>query len=57
VISRAWARQAAELLPQGRLIEVAGAAHIMNFHAPERFARIVRRYVGLGPVSPALVVQ
>jgi 2-hydroxy-6-oxonona-2,4-dienedioate hydrolase len=54
VVPRAWARRAAHLLPQGRLIEVAGAAHIMNFHAPERFARIVRRYVGLGPVSPAL---
>ena len=54
VVPRAWARWAADLLPQGRLIEVAGAAHIMNFHAPERFARIVRRYVGLGPVRPAL---
>lgn len=54
VVPRAWARRAADLLPQGRLIEVAGAAHIMNFHAPERFARVVRRYVGLGPVSPVL---
>ena len=54
VVPRAWASRAADLLPQGRLIEVAGAAHIMNFHAPERFARIVRRYVGLGPASPAL---
>ena len=52
VVSLRWARRAAELLPQGRLIEVPGAAHIMNFHAPERFARVVRRYVGLSATDP-----
>jgi 2-hydroxy-6-oxonona-2,4-dienedioate hydrolase len=52
VAPRPWARRAARLLPQGRLIEVAGAAHVMNFHAPERFARIVRRYVGLSATTP-----
>jgi pimeloyl-ACP methyl ester carboxylesterase len=47
-----WARRAARLLPQGRLIEVAGAAHVMNFHAPERFARVVRRWLGLSATPP-----
>ena len=51
VVPRPWAQRAAHLLPQGRLIEVAGAAHVMNFHAPERFARVVRRYVGLSATT------
>jgi 2-hydroxy-6-oxonona-2,4-dienedioate hydrolase len=46
-----WARTAAALLPRGRLVEVAGAAHVMNFHAPERFARVVRRYLGVAPAA------
>ena len=54
VVPHAWARRAADLLPQGRLIEVAGAAHIMNFHAPQRLARIIRRYIGLPAASPKL---
>ena len=52
VVAGAWAARAAELLPRGRLIEVAGAAHITNFHAPERFARVVRRYVGSANRTP-----
>jgi pimeloyl-ACP methyl ester carboxylesterase len=54
LVPPSWATAAADLLPRGRLIQVPGAAHVMNFHAPERFARIVRRYVGLSATNPRL---
>jgi pimeloyl-ACP methyl ester carboxylesterase len=53
LVPPSWATAAADLLPRGRLIQVPGATHVMNFHAPERLARIVRRYVGLPPARRA----
>lgn len=49
IVPHAWARRVADLLPNGRLVEVAGAAHTMNFFAPERLARVVRPWLGLTP--------
>lgn len=45
LVPRAWAEEVTRLLPDGRLVEVRGVAHVMNFHAPRRFARVVRRFV------------
>jgi 2-hydroxy-6-oxonona-2,4-dienedioate hydrolase len=55
VVPQEWARKAASLLPRGRLVEVASGAHIMHFHAPDRLARVLRRFLEL-PLRPAPVL-
>lgn len=45
LVPRAWAKEAADLLPHGRLVELRGSAHIANFHAPRQIARVVRTFV------------
>jgi 2-hydroxy-6-oxonona-2,4-dienedioate hydrolase len=52
LVPRLWAKRTADLLPHGRLVEVRSAAHVMNLHAPERLARLMRRCLGLAP-APA----
>lgn len=42
IVSREWAGEVAALLPDGRLVEVAGAAHAVHHSAPEELARIIR---------------
>ncbi|MEW9549794.1 alpha/beta fold hydrolase [Nonomuraea sp. NPDC050783] len=42
VVSRGWAAEVARRLPRGRLVEVPGAAHTLNYSAPAELARIVR---------------
>jgi 2-hydroxy-6-oxonona-2,4-dienedioate hydrolase len=49
VMPHEWAHKAASLLPRGRLVEVASGAHIMHFHAPDRLARMLRRFLELSP--------
>ena len=44
-----WAREAARLLPRGRLVTIAGAAHAAHFSHPQEVARLVRELRG----SPA----
>ena len=41
ICSAAWARQAASLLPRGRLLTIAGAAHAAHFSHPREVARVV----------------
>ena len=40
-----WAEEVVRLLPRGRLGEVPGAAHTVNFNAPARFERLVRPFL------------
>jgi pimeloyl-ACP methyl ester carboxylesterase len=40
IVPRRWAEEVAALLPRGRLVEVAGAAHAVNFTAPDELARL-----------------
>jgi pimeloyl-ACP methyl ester carboxylesterase len=42
VVPRAWAEEVTRSLPRGRLAEVPGVGHTVNWSAPERLARIVR---------------
>jgi pimeloyl-ACP methyl ester carboxylesterase len=42
VVPRAWAEEVTRTLPCGRLEEVPGVGHTVNWSAPERLARIVR---------------
>jgi pimeloyl-ACP methyl ester carboxylesterase len=44
-VPRRWASEAARLLPDGRLIEVPGAPHTINYNAPDAVAAIVREFV------------
>jgi pimeloyl-ACP methyl ester carboxylesterase len=37
-----WAREAASLLPNGRLLTIAGAAHAAHYSHPREVARLVR---------------
>jgi 2-hydroxy-6-oxonona-2,4-dienedioate hydrolase len=45
IVPRAWACRAAELPPHGRLVEVDGAAHTLNFSHPRALAAEVRGFV------------
>lgn len=40
-----WAEQAAQLLPEGRLVILPGAAHTANFDAPTKLSDIIRAFV------------
>ncbi|MFL6125356.1 alpha/beta fold hydrolase [Actinophytocola sp.] len=42
IVSHEWAVEVAALLPHGRLVEVPGAGHALNYTAPEDLARITR---------------
>ena len=41
VVSQAWAREVAARLPNGRLVEVAGSGHAVNYAAPDALAALV----------------
>jgi len=43
-----WAEEVSELLPQGRLAVVPGAAHTLNFAAPAGFAGLIREFLQEG---------
>jgi 2-hydroxy-6-oxonona-2,4-dienedioate hydrolase len=45
LVSPAWARRVAELLPHGRLIEIPGGAHTLNMFAPLEMARVLRPFL------------
>ncbi|WP_431879830.1 alpha/beta fold hydrolase [Amycolatopsis sacchari] len=47
LVSGKWAREATALLPAGRLVELPGKPHALNFSAPAETARIV-----LGLLAP-----
>ena len=45
VISRAQAEELVRALPHGRLEEVPGARHTLNFNSPEAVVKLIRRYL------------
>ena len=45
IVPRAWAREVAEGLPHGRLVEVPKAPHALNWAAPRELADVVRPLV------------
>lgn len=42
VVPHEWAAEVAALLPQGRLVEVPGRGHALNYSAPDRLADVAR---------------
>lgn len=45
IVPRSWTDRVAELLPDARSAEIAGAAHAANFSHPEEFARLIEDLV------------
>jgi pimeloyl-ACP methyl ester carboxylesterase len=40
IVPRTWAEEVAATLPRGRLVEVSGAAHAVNYNAPDALTRL-----------------
>jgi pimeloyl-ACP methyl ester carboxylesterase len=49
IVPRPWAAAVAAALPCGRLVEVAGAAHALNFAAPDALAELLLGLLADGP--------
>lgn len=45
LVSQQWAKEAAALLPDGRLITIANEAHTVNFTAPRLLAKITADFI------------
>lgn len=45
LVTGEWARQVVRLLSRGRLVEIPGATHTINFFAPRKFARVLRPFL------------
>jgi pimeloyl-ACP methyl ester carboxylesterase len=52
IVPRAWAEEVARLLPDGRLAEVPGAGHALNYSAPHELARITLSLLRRGALPP-----
>jgi 2-hydroxy-6-oxonona-2,4-dienedioate hydrolase len=42
IVTQAWAKQMVRLLPQGRLVEMPGGVHTLNYFEPRQFSRLLR---------------
>ena len=47
IVPQKWAEQVAELLPCGNLCVVPGAAHTLNYSAPQKFVAAIRPFLEL----------
>jgi pimeloyl-ACP methyl ester carboxylesterase len=52
VIPLRWAKEATQLLPDGRLIVIEGAAHDTNYNSPQQLAQAVHQFINETPTSP-----
>lgn len=53
IVPRRWGNEAAALLPDGRLAEVDGGGHALNYSRPDELVGLVRDFAGaLVPVRP-----
>jgi 2-hydroxy-6-oxonona-2,4-dienedioate hydrolase len=48
IVPRAWAEEVAAALPRGRLAEVAGAPHAVNYAAPDDLVRLTLGFLAQG---------
>ena len=46
VVPSDWAREATDLLPNGKLIEIPGGTRGINYQSPREFAEAVRKFLG-----------
>ena len=45
VVPRGWVEEVARLLPRGRAVLIPGAAHAVNYNAPQELAHVVRMFM------------
>lgn len=45
IVSREWTEKMTELLPNGNLMCIEGAAHAVNYNSPIKFARIIQEFL------------
>jgi pimeloyl-ACP methyl ester carboxylesterase len=45
IVSQAWVEQIVELLPDGELVVIPGAAHAVNFEEPDKLGSVVRQFL------------
>jgi 2-hydroxy-6-oxonona-2,4-dienedioate hydrolase len=45
IVSSAWASDVTRLLPNGRLVEIPGAAHTVNYSAPRELVAVVEPFL------------
>ncbi|GAC1425152.1 MAG: alpha/beta hydrolase [Ktedonobacteraceae bacterium] len=45
VVPQRWAEEATNLLPNGKLVVIAGAAHDVNYNSPKQLANVVRGFM------------
>jgi pimeloyl-ACP methyl ester carboxylesterase len=57
LVPRAWAERVVAGLPHGRLVEVPGTGHAVNFSAPRALAAIVRPLLPTGDQASASVSE
>ena len=46
VVPQRWAEEATKLLPNGKLVVIAGATHSANYNSPKQLATIVHDFMG-----------
>jgi len=46
IASRRWVEEMVRLLPNGRLAEIGGTGHAVNYSAPEEFVALIEEFVG-----------
>lgn len=44
IVSKEWAEKVTKLLPEGKLINIEGAAHAVNYNSPDEFASAIRNF-------------
>lgn len=45
IVPQRWAREAARMLPQGKLVVIPRAAHDVNYNSPVKLTRVVRAFM------------
>jgi 2-hydroxy-6-oxonona-2,4-dienedioate hydrolase len=45
IVPRSWAEEVAAILPRGSLVEVSGAAHAVNYNAPDALTRLTLEFL------------
>jgi 2-hydroxy-6-oxonona-2,4-dienedioate hydrolase len=45
IVPRAWSAEVASMLPRGRLVEVPGAGHAVNYNAPAALTRLTLEFL------------
>jgi 2-hydroxy-6-oxonona-2,4-dienedioate hydrolase len=57
IVPRRWAEQLAAALPRGRLVEIPGAPHALNYAAPDELARLTLGFLATEPEASPLALQ